>query len=110
MVCAVWGKQVCSEALSKQLKPLGIGVTVVCPGFVRTRIMESQRNRPHRYGSIQTLDPASPLAALAAQRAERVQSGIEPEAVATMVLDAIRKDEHCVFTHTGIQGPTGGAN
>jgi len=31
------------------LEPLGIGVTVLCPGFVRTRIAESGRNRPDRY-------------------------------------------------------------
>ena len=35
-----------SEGLATQLKPLGIGVTVLCPGFVRTRISESGRNRP----------------------------------------------------------------
>jgi NAD(P)-dependent dehydrogenase (short-subunit alcohol dehydrogenase family) len=60
-----------SEALGTQLKPLGIGVTVVCPGFVRTRIMESERNRPQHYGPVQALDPASPQAALARQVAER---------------------------------------
>ena len=30
-----------SEGLAMQLAPLGIGVTVLCPGFVRTRIWES---------------------------------------------------------------------
>jgi NAD(P)-dependent dehydrogenase (short-subunit alcohol dehydrogenase family) len=35
-----------SEGLATRLKPLGIGVTVLCPGFVRTRIWESERNRP----------------------------------------------------------------
>ena len=49
-----------SEGLAMQLKPLGIGVTVLCPGFVRTRISESGRNRPERYGAARTPDPASP--------------------------------------------------
>ena len=35
-----------SEGLATQLRPLGIGVSVLCPGFVRTRIGESGRNRP----------------------------------------------------------------
>ena len=35
-----------SEGLATQLKPLGIGVSVLCPGYVRTRIGESGRNRP----------------------------------------------------------------
>ncbi len=46
-----------SEGLATQLKPFGIGVTVLCPSFVRTRIGESGRNRPERYGATQTPDP-----------------------------------------------------
>src|SRR6266404_6114424 len=49
-----------SEGLATQHKPFGIGVTVLCPSFVRTRIGESGRNRPERYGATQTPDPASP--------------------------------------------------
>jgi short-subunit dehydrogenase len=89
-----------SEALEMQLKPLAIGVTVVCPGFVRTRIMEGERNRPQRYGPVQALDPAGPQAVLARQVAERVQSGIDPSDVASRVLDAIRAKELYVFTHS----------
>lgn len=90
-----------SEGLAMRLKPLGIGVTVVCPGFVRTRISESKRNRPERYGPAQTPDPASPAGALAAAIAERVQSGLDPSDVAAQVLTAIREDELYVFTHHG---------
>ena len=49
-----------SEGLAARLKPLGIGVSVLCPGFVRTRINESGRNRPERYGPARIPDPASP--------------------------------------------------
>src|SRR6202045_2600158 len=49
-----------SEGLAAQLRPLGIGVSVLCPSFVRTGIGESGRNRPQRYGPAQALDPASP--------------------------------------------------
>jgi len=89
-----------SEGLATQLKPLGIGVTVLCPGFVRTRILESGRNRPERYGPPQAaLDPATPAGAMAAQAAELVQSGLDPSHVALLVLAAIREDELYVFTH-----------
>jgi NAD(P)-dependent dehydrogenase (short-subunit alcohol dehydrogenase family) len=88
-----------SEGLAMQLRPLGIGVTVICPGFVRTRISDSRRNRPERYGPTQSPDPASPAAALAAKIAELVQSGIDPSAVAARALTAIREDELYVFTH-----------
>jgi NAD(P)-dependent dehydrogenase (short-subunit alcohol dehydrogenase family) len=93
-----------SEGLAGQLEPFGIGVTVICPGYVRTRIGESCRNRPERYGVAQTLDPASPAAVLAAQIAERLQSGLDPSEVAKLVLNAVREDELYVFTHPEMRG------
>jgi NAD(P)-dependent dehydrogenase (short-subunit alcohol dehydrogenase family) len=92
-----------SEGLAAQLKPLGIGVSVLCPSYVRTRIGESGRNRPERYGPIQPLDPASPAAAMVAEIATRLQAGLDPAAVAARVLDAIRGDELYVFTHPSMR-------
>jgi NAD(P)-dependent dehydrogenase (short-subunit alcohol dehydrogenase family) len=88
-----------SEGLATQLKPFGIGVTVLFPSFVRTRIGESGRNRPERYGAAQTPDPASPAGLLVAQLAERLQSGLDPSDVAARVLAAIRAEELYAFTH-----------
>jgi NAD(P)-dependent dehydrogenase (short-subunit alcohol dehydrogenase family) len=93
-----------SEGLATQLKPLGIGVSVLCPGFVRTRIGESGRNRPERYGATQTPDPASPAGLLLAHIAERLQSGLDPSQIAARVLAAIRGDELYVFTHPEMRG------
>ena len=39
-----------SEGLAMQLKPLGIGVSVLCPGYVRTGIWDADRNCPARLG------------------------------------------------------------
>jgi NAD(P)-dependent dehydrogenase (short-subunit alcohol dehydrogenase family) len=94
-----------SEGLAIQLKPLGIGVSVLCPGFVRTRISESRRNRQERYGPAQIPDPASPAGVLAADIAERIQSGLDPSEVAARVLTAIREDELYVFTHPETRVP-----
>ena len=88
-----------SEGLATQLEPLGIGVTVVCPGFVRTRIAECERNRPKRYGRAQTPEQATRAGVLALEIAERVQSGLDPSNVAARVLNAIRENELYVFTH-----------
>jgi NAD(P)-dependent dehydrogenase (short-subunit alcohol dehydrogenase family) len=93
-----------SEGLAAQVKPLGIGVSVLCPGFVRTGIGESGRNRPQRYGPTPTLDPASPAAAVVAEIARRLQTGLDPAAVAARVLAAIRNDELYVFTHPEMRG------
>ena len=92
-----------SEGLAKQVAPLGIGVTVLCPGFVRTRISDSGRNRPGRYGPAPTLDPASPAGKLAAQLADLGRLGLDPMDVAAQVLTAIREDELYVFTHAGAE-------
>jgi NAD(P)-dependent dehydrogenase (short-subunit alcohol dehydrogenase family) len=93
-----------SEGLATQLKPFGIGVSVLCPGFVRTRIGDSGRNRPERYGATQTPDPASPAGLLLAHIAERLQSGLDPSQIAARVLAAIRGDELYVFTHPEMRG------
>ena len=92
-----------SEGLALQLQPLGIGVTVLCPGFVRSRISDSQRNRPARYGTRQHPDPASAAGAMASRIAELVQSGLDPSAVAARTLAAIRADELYVFTHAAMR-------
>jgi short-subunit dehydrogenase len=93
-----------SEGLAMHLKPLGIGVSVLCPGFVRTRISESARNRPERYGPTRTPDPQSPSGAMAARLAELSHSGLDPSDVARQVLSAIREDQLYVFTHPEMRG------
>jgi NAD(P)-dependent dehydrogenase (short-subunit alcohol dehydrogenase family) len=93
-----------SEGLSEQLKPHGIGVSVLCPYFVRTRIHESGRNRPERYGVGQVPDPASPNGQMLAFLAASIAAGLDPSDVAAKVLAAIRADELYVFTHPDMRG------
>jgi NAD(P)-dependent dehydrogenase (short-subunit alcohol dehydrogenase family) len=88
-----------SEGLATHLKPLGIGVTVLCPGWVRTRINESGRNRSERYGPGRVPQPGTWGSEIAAHVAERVQTGLDPSDVAARVLSAIHADELYVFTH-----------
>ena len=78
-----------SETLAKDLKPHGIGVSVLCPMGVETRIRESERNRPAALRN-----EAAPAAAV-----ELIGRYLAPEAVAAMVLDAIRRNELYVITH-----------
>ncbi|MDF3074291.1 MAG: short-chain dehydrogenase [Alphaproteobacteria bacterium] len=88
-----------SEGLAKQLAASNIGVTVLCPGYVRTEIGNSGRNRPQRYGPSPALDPASPGGKLVAEIARQLQSGLDPAEVAAQTLAAIRANELYVFTH-----------
>jgi NAD(P)-dependent dehydrogenase (short-subunit alcohol dehydrogenase family) len=81
----------------------GVGVTCLCPGFVATNIVSSERNRPERYreggpalaeddvGDGTNADAGSAIAdAYAAQ--------LDPAVVAAQVLDAIRSNQLWVFT------------
>jgi NAD(P)-dependent dehydrogenase (short-subunit alcohol dehydrogenase family) len=90
-----------SEGLAMQLAPFDIGVTVLCPGFVRTRISESSRNRQTRYGPTRVPSPGSHAARLAATLADRNKTGLDPLEAAKRVITAIRENELYVFTHAG---------
>ena len=79
-----------SETLAKDLKPYGIGVSVLCPMGVQTRILESERSRPA------TLRNESGPGERAVELIGRY---LAPESVADMVLDAIRGGELYVITH-----------
>ena len=82
-----------SEALSTELEPQGIGVSILCPGWVATRISESRRNWPNEYG----VPP--PKGQLAERFAELVRNGMAPSDVAELVLKAIQNNELYIFTH-----------
>jgi len=79
-----------SETLAKDLRAYGIGVSVLCPLGVDTRIRESERNRP---GGLRN-DAASPAAAMTL-----IGRTLAPEVVAEMVLAAIRDNRLYVITH-----------
>src|SRR6516225_8394141 len=90
-----------SEALAMELEPHGIGVSVLCPGWVATNITESRRNWPKDYGS----PPPRAIGPLAEQIAELVRNGMPPSEVAAMVLNAVRDNELYIFTHADMRAP-----
>lgn len=88
-----------SETLYHELAERGarVKVSVLCPGAVSTRIMESARNRPGHFPTTQPLHPAS-AARLEALR-QLVAAGMPPGQVADAVFEAIRKDQFYILTH-----------
>lgn len=80
-----------SETLAGELAGSDIGVTVLCPAFVKTRIDESARVRPSSL-------PGEP-AALMPIFSDLVRSGIDPAYVARRTIEAIEREELYVFTH-----------
>lgn len=90
-----------SEGLQKQLAPLGIGVSVVCPSFVRTRIAESGRNRQAQYGASVAPIAGSRESQMLAWISAQIESGLDPAIVAERTVRAVRSNELYVFTHPG---------
>jgi len=84
-----------SETLRIEGAAWGLGVSVLCPGAVRTRIMESERNRPA------TLGESKPVAFALGGSADPVATGLDPLAVGRRVRAAVQNDELYVFTHPG---------
>ncbi len=80
-----------SETLVKDLAPHGIGVSVLCPMGVATRIRSSDRNRPAHLKN-ETGPPVTEGMALDGDT-------LAPEAVAEMVLSAILANRLYVITH-----------
>lgn len=82
-----------SEGWRIQLAPKNIGVSVLCPGWVKTRIMESPRNKPERYGGPHI------VRAEEAPGYEMLRAGMDPLMLAARVIEAIKADELYIFTH-----------
>jgi NAD(P)-dependent dehydrogenase (short-subunit alcohol dehydrogenase family) len=85
-----------TEGWAQQLAPFNIGVSVLCPGFVKTRIHESGRARQDKYGGQGDVDA---LGQGASEAAQMVLSGIDPDVVGNRVVEAIRDNELYIFTH-----------
>jgi NAD(P)-dependent dehydrogenase (short-subunit alcohol dehydrogenase family) len=88
-----------SETLRKELEMAGanVGVSVLCPGVVRTNIFESQRNRP---ASLRNPGRAAGDAREMNDRLKRmVDDGMDPADVAGMVHDAVVEDRFWIVTH-----------
>ena len=79
----------------------GVGVTCLCPGFVATNIVNSERNRPERFRDAgPELDDAGVpgLGDAASAIADAYAAQMRPEVVAGQVLDAIRTGRFWLFT------------
>lgn len=75
-----------------------IGASVLCPGWVKTRIALSERNRTA--GSPTALEDLDPVAAkLVGAVHEAVSAGIEPAEVARLAFEAIEAGRFYVLTH-----------
>ena len=89
-----------TEGLYKDLKGLGakVSASVLCPGLVRTGILEAERNRPADYGPATDVTALAPgVRALAEQFRAALETGFEPAVVAQAVVSAIQQDQYYII-------------
>ena len=97
---AKFGVVALSETVARELaaRKSPIGVSVLCPGAINTRIVDSDRNRPQDSAAQHV--PSSEGEQFR-QRAGGLlaQQGLPPSAVADMVVNAIRTQQFWILTH-----------
>jgi NAD(P)-dependent dehydrogenase (short-subunit alcohol dehydrogenase family) len=84
-----------SECIRGELAPENIGVSVLCPGPVRTNIHELSKNRPPQFG----VGDAFRESENAGGAQAHFPNWMEPSAVGELVLQAVLKNELYVITH-----------
>jgi len=84
-----------SDALRWSLIPHGIGVSMVCPGLVKSKIYESDLIRPPELSTDVTPADAEFMRILPGLH----EAGMEPDEIGEKVVAAIRENRFYVFTH-----------
>ena len=84
-----------SDALRWSLLPYGIGVSVVCPGLVKSKIYESDLIRPAELSTDTTPADEDFMRILPGLH----DAGMEPDEIGQKVLRAIERNDFYVFTH-----------
>lgn len=85
-----------SEALFHELKGTNVGVSALCPGWVKTQIASSSRNRPADLPErVMTAEDA----ARSQYISQVIESGLPPAAIADLVKDAIVTNKFWIMSH-----------
>ena len=84
-----------SEGWALQLAGSNIGMSVLCPGFVRTRIHESERTKQARFAAAGegSFDPERRQ-----MISKAIETGLDPDVVGARVVEAVRDGDLYIFT------------
>jgi NAD(P)-dependent dehydrogenase (short-subunit alcohol dehydrogenase family) len=81
-----------------RMRGTGVGVSCLCPGWVNTEIDRSERNRPEWAAPGLGVEASAEEEAIRAFVSEQLRSGMQPDAVADLVHDAIVANQFWIFT------------
>jgi len=76
-----------------------IGVSLLCPGFVDTRILEGERLRPAEFAIEEPEAPSAPLGGWDEGDVALQVTPLSPDQVADCVLEAVQENRFWIFTH-----------
>jgi len=83
-----------SETLEMELAESAIGVSVLCPAWVKTRINDSRRNHPDGKGQ------SAAESSLGQQITDIIErEGLHPEEIADLVVRGIENEDFYLFSH-----------
>lgn len=91
-----------SETLFHEFKlgQMKVGVSVLCPAWVKTGIVDSQRNRPDALSGDDKTAKMRPQEAMMEQMVRQfVEKGREPSEIAQLVFEAVRDDKFYILSH-----------
>jgi NAD(P)-dependent dehydrogenase (short-subunit alcohol dehydrogenase family) len=90
-----------SESLYNDLKAMDakIGVSVLCPGWVDTNIVDASRNRPAELARTVDAIPDAQREQMETMVRNFLKTGLQPSAVADQVFEAVRDNKLYIITH-----------
>jgi NAD(P)-dependent dehydrogenase (short-subunit alcohol dehydrogenase family) len=90
-----------SETLRFELAAEGskVGVSVLCPSWVRTNISTADRNRPERFAYSLDTDQMAQVTAYKARRKQLAHRAADPADIADQVCQAVKANRFYILTH-----------
>lgn len=83
-----------SDVLRRELEPQGIGVSILCPGVVRTEIWNAGRSRQERFGGPQQSPP---------QFERLLDTGMDPDEVGRIAVAGIEAGDFFIMSHPEVR-------
>jgi NAD(P)-dependent dehydrogenase (short-subunit alcohol dehydrogenase family) len=93
------------ESLRTELESRNVGVSVFCPGLVRSDIIHSERNREAEFANQGGKAPAAPLTMPAGKPVDMMSVAMDPLRAGELVLAGIRRNDLYILTHQEFEAP-----
>jgi len=93
------------ESLRTELEGRNVGVSVFCPGLIRSDIIHSERNRPAEFANQGGKAPDAPITFSGKPPVDMMAVAMDPLEAGQLVLAAIRRNDLYILTHQEFADP-----